>query len=970
MKNRFLVIVISALAVFTPLLILIGTPDVSAVSNSDDNQNHLLVKLTGATGGTVYSVTAKNSQKTYPLGFDSGKGGYFSPVLPGTGVSCAGPVAATKAVNNFQITVKQNGGVVGTGNYNFCDRGIGYIQTATIQIKGVASTKGGSVTGCVTYKDDQGKVQPFKSDATGTLKGPGGNTYPLKFNDDGCIPTIGDLPPGKYTINADFIGTDSQNHHFTKTFDLKEGQTYSLGQSASAIAAAASGTGGDQKQLDCDMQFDNPLTWIICPVIDILAGIVDVLDTMITNLLTTDTNEIFCNSGNCVAYYHAWQSFRNIALGLLAIAGLVVVISQALGFEILDAYTIRKVLPRLLIAVIAITLSWQLMKLAVNFTNDLGFGVRHLIYAPFNELPDKLDLSFGGKGFNAVFGSASAVVLSGGAIIASIVFIGIILSYAATAALAVFIAVLVLVLRQVLIIMLLLMAPIAIITFVFPNTQRIYKLWSESFMKALLMFPLIAAFIATGRVFSAIALQSGGPLNQMVGFAAYFAPYFLIPATFKLAGGALRQIGGFVNDRSRGAFDRLRQYRGNQMKQVGQDLAAGQALRRLGRGRQGGVRDRINKGLQKPTLVGAAGLNPKNWRRNMSQEAQRRTGAKRKSIDNEEEMAQIAGYDDLQRASTEGMGNEARMRQWLGRRTNSEDKSKYSEDQINDMLGAYSAATRGLRSKGYSNEAVLQGIELSGMKAKTAYMDEEDYDENDRYIGNANALENIVRLSGGDTTTMAQMIGQGLENTGSSGRKDILGSFSESLAAAGKIREASAGSDADKATTRSQVARRLSRNVINKEGIGALVGGNAHATEHLLMDMDDMITENYDPSLSPTQQSTDAKQSLATLGYLEEVNGTLPPEKQAMVARLLAQPLGELEIKDEATGKVLGTRVTTRQEVLREMTMDPEYNRYKSEYYFRQPPDRKGGATDAFGAAHGASGPGDPPAPPPVGPPG
>src|SRR6185312_3712285 len=108
--------------------------------------------------------------------------------------------------------------------------------------------------------------------------------------------------------------------------------------------------------------------------------------------------------------------------------------------------------------------------------------------------------------------------------------------------------------------------PVAIVAYILPNTERVYKLWWESFSKALLMFPLIAGFIAAGRVFSAVALHSGGILNGFIGFAAYFAPYFLIPATFKLAGGAIRQIGGFVNDRSRGGFDRLRNFRANQMK--------------------------------------------------------------------------------------------------------------------------------------------------------------------------------------------------------------------------------------------------------------------------------------------------------------------------------------------------------------------------------------------------------------------
>ncbi|HSX45915.1 MAG TPA: hypothetical protein VLG27_02825, partial [Candidatus Saccharimonadia bacterium] len=344
--------------------------------------------------------------------------------------------------------------------------------------------------------------------------------------------------------------------------------------SAPTNGSGSTQTGNNSNNLTCDLEFTNALTWAICPIVDALVKVVDLVDEQITDALTVNTASIFCtgssaSNSTCNAYYGAWQSFRNIALGLLAIAGLVILISQALGFEVLDAYTIKKALPRLLVAAIMITLSWPLMEFFVGFTNDLGFGIRHLIYAPFANIKANINLDFNGGITNILFGGAA----TGAAAVAAVPIwiaaggIGVLLAYVATAALAVLVAFVVLVLRQVAIILLIIMAPVAIVCYILPNTERIYKFWWESFSKALLMFPLIAGFIAAGRVFSAVALQnSDNPVSGFLGFAAYFAPYFLIPATFKLAGGAIRQIGGFVNDRSRGGFDRLRQYRGNQAK--------------------------------------------------------------------------------------------------------------------------------------------------------------------------------------------------------------------------------------------------------------------------------------------------------------------------------------------------------------------------------------------------------------------
>ena len=84
-----------------------------------------------------------------------------------------------------------------------------------------------------------------------------------------------------------------------------------------------------------------------------------------------------------VAFKAAWNSFRLLALGIIVIAGLLMIISQALGFELFDAYTIKKTLPRILVAGIGITLSWQLLAFFVTFSNALGIGVRALIYSPF-----------------------------------------------------------------------------------------------------------------------------------------------------------------------------------------------------------------------------------------------------------------------------------------------------------------------------------------------------------------------------------------------------------------------------------------------------------------------------------------------------------------------------------------------------------------------------------------------------------
>jgi hypothetical protein len=313
----------------------------------------------------------------------------------------------------------------------------------------------------------------------------------------------------------------------------------------------------------------NPLNWLICGVIEGLSQVIGFLDSAIESQLAIgadhsspdQANGIFCQNptdttGTCASYHVAWASFRDIALGLMLIIGLLILISQALGFEVLDAYAIRKALPRLLIAAILISLSWQLMQFAVVLSNDLGYGVRHIIEAPFCSTVGGCNVSVNPFTLgNNLFTPALIVIGSFG-----------IMTLAAAGALSLFIAYTVLVLRQIVVILLIIVSPVALIAYVLPSTNRTFKLWWESFSKALLMFPLITGMIAVGHVFALISSKSVDTLSQTIAFFAYFAPYFMLPATFRMAGGALSGLGNFVNSRAQPVYGMLSKKRNEKAK--------------------------------------------------------------------------------------------------------------------------------------------------------------------------------------------------------------------------------------------------------------------------------------------------------------------------------------------------------------------------------------------------------------------
>ncbi len=270
------------------------------------------------------------------------------------------------------------------------------------------------------------------------------------------------------------------------------GGSNSGGSNCTGGATTANGACADDP-LNCGAGgFD----WLICPAIKLTATIADKFGDFIISQLTINTTDVFGRTSvQSKGYYTAWNSFRIIASGLLVIAGLVMVVSQALGFELLDAYTIRRTLPRLLVAIIGISLSWPLMAFIVQFFNVLGIDIRQVMYSPFSHL--------GGGSISVATGGLSTVAL-----IAVFVAMGpAALTFLVTGALVFFVAYLILIMRQILLIILIMMAPLAIACYILPGTQRIWNLWRDNFIGLLLMLPLMSAAIAAGNIVSAVALS-------------------------------------------------------------------------------------------------------------------------------------------------------------------------------------------------------------------------------------------------------------------------------------------------------------------------------------------------------------------------------------------------------------------------------------------------------------------------------
>lgn len=229
-----------------------------------------------------------------------------------------------------------------------------------------------------------------------------------------------------------------------------------------------------------------------------------------------------------------------------------------------DAYTIKKVMPRLVIAMILIQLSWPILTTAITAVNQISWGIESLVYLPFggsdavniNALLGKTEP--GGRAKNGATKSDDGIdntafmTLIGGGLVWMVGFSAVgLLGLLIAVLMAIVVAFVTLAVRQVVIILLVLVAPLALVAWILPNTEKLWKMWWDMFIKALMMYPLILLLIAGGKIGAFVVIQSGlsDVVKIVMAIVLYFIPFFLLGKTMAMAGGAIGAVSGAISAR-------------------------------------------------------------------------------------------------------------------------------------------------------------------------------------------------------------------------------------------------------------------------------------------------------------------------------------------------------------------------------------------------------------------------------------
>ena len=364
---------------------------------------------------------------------------------------------------------------------------------------------------------------------------------------------------------------------------------------ASNGGGAGTGLGGVDQDVEPTCETNGGLSWIICPIIN---GLTSASQGIFENVIEPylKTEPLSTENSNDNTIFKIWSSFRTLGNIVLLFAILFVVFGQAIGGGLVDAYTAKKAMPRILIVAILINISYYLSAIMIDVTNVIGAGIGTLITAPLRA-SDAYNFSIGGgtagnltaivgvgaflawviskintpttvgggnqwapqiAGTQGIInqagsaaGTTSAATAGGGGFLQFFllfIFLPIVLitiSIFAT-----------LIIRRGLIIFLVIIAPIALALYCLPQTEKYAKKWFDTFVKTLMVYPIIVAIFSIAYVLAlTIIAGSGGSsdgtfsqfLAKIIGLIVLFVPLAMIPFAFKLAGGAVASLYGAIN---------------------------------------------------------------------------------------------------------------------------------------------------------------------------------------------------------------------------------------------------------------------------------------------------------------------------------------------------------------------------------------------------------------------------------------
>jgi hypothetical protein len=365
--------------------------------------------------------------------------------------------------------------------------------------------------------------------------------------------------------------------------------------------------GGEEAAYETSCAIDG-IGWIVCPVMIFVGKMNDAAFGFLEEILGIRPAVVTSESTQA-----AWAAFRDIANVAFVIAFMVIVYSQITSAGVSN-YGIKKMLPRIVIAAILVNISFIICAIAVDLSNIVGASVYSLFQ---NSIAPDVGSDITNASWEETIAGAVALATAIGVILIVVLFF-----IGPMALLALGMIILILVARQALVILLIVMAPLAFVAYLLPNTEDWFKKWYKAFIAVLMVYPIVGAVFGVStlasRVLSSVAADTeDSSLLQVIALGVLAVPLFAVPAILKGSLSAAGSIGARISnlaDKTQGKATQRGKERFN-------ESAAGQYMAYRG---QEGQRKRA---LARSGKAVGSNKNPLNWRRNATAAAMGRFNA-------------------------------------------------------------------------------------------------------------------------------------------------------------------------------------------------------------------------------------------------------------------------------------------------------------------------------------------------------
>ena len=286
------------------------------------------------------------------------------------------------------------------------------------------------------------------------------------------------------------------------------------------------------------------LGWLVCPGTGKISEAVDFLYDKIDGIL--EINPVEAKDGSPI--YDIWKYFQGVTNIVFIVFLLVVVFSQVTGVGIAN-YGIKKTLPKLIIAAVLVNLSFYICSLAVDTSNIFGASIRGL-FESIASSPEGSQ-AIGGVELSEIYSAlagGTGLAIAGTVVALETGVIWMLIPLALGALVSVVIGLITIAMRQAVVTVLIMVAPLAMVAYILPNTEQWFRKWRHTLFQMLIFYPAFSLLFGASSVAGwAIIISSQNGFGILIGVAVQIFPLFFSWHLMKMSGTILGTINSKLN---------------------------------------------------------------------------------------------------------------------------------------------------------------------------------------------------------------------------------------------------------------------------------------------------------------------------------------------------------------------------------------------------------------------------------------